>query len=116
MLALLIDENLNHRILRGLLRSVPHLDYRLATAAGLKGADDPAVLELAAKENRVLVSHDLRTMPKHAYERVKTGRPMPGVIAVPDDLPIGRVIEDLAVFAECAVPAELRSLVIYLPL
>ena len=41
---------------------------------------------------------------------------MPGVIAVPDDLPIGRVIEDLAVFVECAAPAELRSLVIYLPL
>ncbi|SRR6266576_239510 len=116
MLALLIDENLNHRILRGLLRSVPHLDYRLATTMGLKGADDPVVLELAAKEKRVLVSHDLRTIPKHAYERVKAGLAMSGVIAVPDDLSIGRVIEDLAVIVECAAPAELQSLVIYLPL
>jgi hypothetical protein len=46
MLALLIDENLNHR----LLRSVPHLDYSLASASGLKGAVDPAVLDFAAKE------------------------------------------------------------------
>ena len=100
MLALLIDENLNHRILRGLLRSVPHLDYTLAASVGLKGANDPAVLELAAREKRLLVTHDLRTIPKHAYERVKAGLGMPGVIAIPDKLPIGRVIEDMAVFAE----------------
>lgn len=55
MLALLIDENLNHAILRGVLRSVPHLDHRLVAAGGLKGADDPAVLDFAAGENRVLV-------------------------------------------------------------
>ena len=116
MLALLIDENLNHRILRGLLRSLPHLDYTLATGAGLKGEGDPAVLDFAAKESRVLVSHDLRTVPKHAYERVKAGLPMPGVIAIPDDLPIGRVIEDLTLIVECASPGEIQSLVVYLPL
>ena len=116
MLALLIDENLNHRILRGLLRTIPHLDYTLVPAVGLKGANDPAVLDFAAKENQILVTHDLRTIPKHAYERVKTGLPMPGVIAVPDDLPIGQVIGDLTVLVECAAPSEIRSLVIYLPL
>ncbi|PYK99420.1 MAG: hypothetical protein DME19_08765 [Verrucomicrobia bacterium] len=116
MLLLLIDENLNHRILRGLLRSVPHLDYLLASDAGLKGTNDPAVLDFAARENRVLVTHDLRTIPKYAYERVKAGLPMPGVIAISDDLPIGRVIEDLAVIVECAAPSEIQLLVIYFPL
>ena len=116
MLPLLIDENLNHRILRGLLRSVPHLDYLLTPDVGLKGTDDPAVLDFAAREKRVLATHDLRTIPKHAYERVKAGLPMPGVIAVPDDLPIGSVIEDLAIVVECAALAEVQSLVIYLPL
>jgi len=116
VLALLIDENLNRRILRGLLRTIPHLDYTLAAAVGLKGANDPVVLHFAAKENQILVTHDLRTIPKHAYERVKAGLPMPGVIAVPDDLPIGRVIEDLSIIVECAAPPEIQSLVIYLPL
>lgn len=92
------------------------MDYTLAVEAGLKGANDPAVLEFAAKENLLLVSHDLRTVPKHAYERVKAGLRMPGIVAVPDDLPIGRVIEDLAVIAECAAPSDVQSLVIYLPL
>ena len=116
MLPLLIDENLNHRILRGLLRSVPQLDYLLASDAGLKGTNDPAVLDFAARENRVLATHDLRTIPKYAHERVKAGLPMPGVIAISDDLPIGRVIEDLAVIVECASPTEIQLLVIYLPL
>ena len=116
MLALLIDENLNHTILRGVLRAVPHLDYRLVAAAGLKGADDPAVLGFAAREDRVLVTHDVRTVPKHAYERVRAGLPMSGVIVVPDDLAIGRAVQDLAILAECAEPAEVQSLVIYLPL
>lgn len=117
MLALLIDENLNHRILRGLLRSVPHLDFRLLAAiSGLRGAQDPIVLGRAATQARVPVTHDLRTVPKHAYERVKAGLPMTGVIAVPDSLAIGPAIEDLAILAECAEPPEIESRVVYLPL
>jgi hypothetical protein len=116
MLPLLIDENLNQRILRGLVRCIPRLDYNLIPEAGLKAADDPAVLEYAATEDRILVTHDLRTIPKHAYARVKAGMEMPGVIAIADDIPIGRVIEDLVLLVECAAPLELRSLVIYLPL
>lgn len=116
MLPLLIDENLNHRIRRGLLRSLRHLDYLLATAAGLKGVADPVLLDFAAKENRVLVSHDLRTIPKHAYERVRAGLPLPGVIVVPDELPVGNVIADLTLIVECATRAEMESVVLYLPL
>src|SRR5438876_11788790 len=116
MLPLLVDENLNHRILRGLLRAVPHLDYTLIPAVGLKGSEDPAVLEFAAVEDRVFITHDLRTVPKHAYERIQAGLKMPGIIAVPDGLPIGQAIEDLTVLVECAAPAEIESLVIYLPL
>jgi hypothetical protein len=112
----LVDENLNHRILRGLIRAVPSLDYKLIEDLGHKGANDPAVLALAARQNRVLVTHDLRTIPKHAYERIREGLAMPGVIAIPHDLPIGRAIEDLAMIVECAGSADIQSLVIYLPL
>lgn len=42
MLPLLIDENLNQRILRGLRRVRPHLDYAIAQNIGLSGAADPA--------------------------------------------------------------------------
>ena len=116
MLALLIDENLNHRILRGLKRAIPHLDCVVAQDAGLKGMPDPPLLAWATGQHRILVTHDLRTIPKHAYERVRAGQSMPGVIAVPDTLPIGQAIEELALLAECSAPGELQNLVIYLPL
>ncbi len=115
-LAFLIDENLNHRILRGLLRKVPRLDCKLVSTAGLQGHGDPEVLEFCASTSRVLVTHDLRTVPMHAYERVMAGLQMPGVIAVPLDLSIGEAIEDLAILAECASREEIVSKVIYLPL
>lgn len=116
MLPLLIDENLNHRILRGLKRTIPHLDYVVAQAAGLKGLKDPPLLAWAAERGRILVTHDLKTIPKHAYERARAGQSMPGVIAVPDSMPIGQAIEDLALLVECSPPAELENLVFYLPI
>ena len=116
MLALLIDENLNQRILRGLRRAVPHLDYVIAQNVGLKGVPDPRLLEWAAAQNRILVTHDLNTIPRHSYERVRNGQAMPGVIAVPDTLSIGQAIEDLTVIVECSQANELESFVLYLPL
>ena len=116
MLPLLIDENLNQRILRGLQRSVPHLDFVVAQNAGLKGIPDPAVLAWAAQQGRILVTHDLQTIPKHAYERIKAGQRVPDVIAVPDSLPIGQAIAELSLIIECVQPGELENLVFYLPL
>ena len=116
MVLLLIDENLNHRILRGLRRAAPALDYVIAQNLGLRGAVDPEVLARAADARRIVVSHDLRTIPKYAYERIKAGRPMPGVIAIPDALPIGQAIEELILIVECAQASDLENRVLYLPL
>ena len=116
MLALLLDENFNHRIVRGVMRVVPRLDYVIAQDAGLKGTLDPALLAWAAEEQRILVTHDLKTIPKHAYDRVNAGSFMPGVIAVPDTLSIGKAIEDLALLADCGEAGDLANLVLYLPL
>ncbi len=116
MLAFLIDENFNHRILRGLKRALPRVDCVIAQTVGLNGHTDPEILAWAAEKHRILVTHDIKTIPKYAYERVKAGLPMPGVVAVPDTLPIGKAVEDLALLAECCTAGELGNLVLYLPL
>jgi len=41
---------------------------------------------------------------------------MPGVIQISQALPIGRVIDELVLVAECIRPADLRDRVTYLPL
>jgi predicted nuclease of predicted toxin-antitoxin system len=116
MLRLLIDENLNHRILRGLRLVVPQLECVIAQNAGLKAVPDPQLLASCAEQALVLVTHDVHTVPKHAFERVKAGQPMPGVVIVPDNLEIGAAISDLALVVECATAAEMQNVVLYLPL
>jgi hypothetical protein len=116
MLRLLIDENFNQRILRGLRLRVPGLDYLIVQETAMQGMQDPPLLQEAAVLHRVLVTHDLKTVPRHAYARVAAGELMPGIIAVPDDLPIGQAIEQLQIVVECAEENDLEDQVLYLPL
>jgi len=116
MLLLLIDENFNQRILRGLRLRVPSLDVVIVQETALQGLQDPVLLREAAVLQRVLVTHDLKTIPRYAYARVATGEPMPGVIAVPDDLPIAQAIEQLHIVVKCCEDNELENHVLYLPL
>jgi hypothetical protein len=37
------------------------------------------VLDWAAQENRILLTHDITTITRYAYERVQNGQGMPGV-------------------------------------
>ena len=92
MLRLAADENFNADILRGLLRRKPELDIVRVQDVGLSGADDRAVLEWAAEEGRVLLTHDVSTLTRYAYERVEAGNPMPGVFDVSRSVPIGVAI------------------------
>jgi predicted nuclease of predicted toxin-antitoxin system len=64
MLRLLIDENLDQRILRGLQLRVPGLMYAVVQETGLAEASDPALLEWAAQNQYVLVTHDRGMMLK----------------------------------------------------
>lgn len=116
MLRLAADENLNNNIVRGLFRRKPDVDLVRVQDVGLSGADDPAVLEWAAQQGRVLVSHDVSTLSKHAYARVIAGQRMPGVFEVPPTLSIGQAIDDLLLIVECGFENEWEGQVHYLPL
>ena len=116
MLLLAADENFNNNIIRGLLRRQPDLDIVRIQDVGLSGADDPTVLEWAAQEGRVLLTHDVSTITKYAYERVRAGQPMSGVFEVNRNIPISRVLEDILLLAEYSLDGEWESQVRYLPL
>jgi Domain of unknown function (DUF5615) len=116
MLPLAIDENFNNDIVRGLLRRRPELDLMRIQDAGLSGADDPTVLDWAAKEGRVLLTHDVSTITGHAYDRVRADQPMPGVFEVSRRVAISEAIEDILLLAECSLEGEWEGQVRYLPL
>ena len=103
MLRFAADENFNAGIVRGLLRRLPDLDIVRVQDVGLSGASDPAVLEWAAREGRIVLTHDVSTLVALAAERVTAHLPMPGVFAARSRTPIGSTIDDLALLAECSV-------------
>ncbi len=116
MLLLAVDENFNNDIVRGILRRKPDVEIARIQDVGLSGADDPTVLEWAAQEGRVLLTHDVSTITHYAYERVREGKPMPGVFEISRDLQIGRAIDDLLLLVECSLDGEWEGQVRYLPL
>lgn len=116
MLQFAADENFNNDIVRGLLRRKPSLDIVRVQDVGLSGADDSTVLEWTAKEGRILLTHDVSTMTRYAYERIQLHKPMPGIFEVSRDLPIGNVIEDILLLAEYSLDDEWSGQVRYLPL
>jgi predicted nuclease of predicted toxin-antitoxin system len=59
---LLTDENFNGSILRGLIKRLPKLDVVRIQDVGLIHADDPTILEWAANEQRILLTHDVATI------------------------------------------------------
>lgn len=116
MLKLLADENFKEQIVNGLRRRLPGLDITTVREAGLLGYGDPEVLDWAADEGRVLLTHDTRTMKDFAYARVEAGAPMPGVLEVPDLQPIGSSIEELLLVVRLLEPDEIRDRALRLPL
>jgi len=116
MLLFLSDEDFNRRIVRGLRRRLPLLDIVRVQDVGLITRPDTEVLEWASNENRVVLTHDVTTMSKHAFDRVEKGLAMPGVIEVSQDVPIGEAIEDLVLIAECSLENKRHNQVLYLPL
>jgi hypothetical protein len=112
----LADEDFNNDLVRGLLRRCPGTDLVRVQDLGLRGATDDAVLARAALEGRVVLTHDLATLIACAYERVRGGQPMPGIIAVAQTLPARQAIDDLVLIAECSMTADWAEQVRYLPL
>src|SRR5690606_16686131 len=78
---------------------------------------DEQLLSWLAEEERILLTHDLRTIPSFVYERVRAGLPVPGVIAVyKEDTSIGAVIDDLELVIGAGTPADFENLVKYIPI
>ena len=116
MIRLAADENFNNDIVRGVRRRVAAVDIVRIQDAGLQSADDPTVLEWAAQSGRVLLTHDVATMTRYAYDRVRDGKPMPGVFEIGRHVPIGVAIEEIVLLAEASLEGEWEGQVRYLPL
>jgi len=109
------DNDLKFGIVRAVRRREPAIDFVSAQEAGLDGVSDPEVLDRAATEGRILVSHDRRTMLDYFRAQLAAGRSSPGVLIVSQGASIGSVVEAIVHIWALADPLELRDQVHYLP-
>jgi len=116
MLRLLIDQDLDHVILRALLLRVQNLDVITAHQVGLSNASDPEILAWAAEQERVVITHDRRTLPYHATSRIARAEKVAGVIVISRQLPISQVINELEIIVSCSDMSEWENIVKHLPL
>ncbi len=109
------DADLNQIIVSAVVRRAPAIDFRTASAAGLAGLLDQEVLAVAAREGLILVTHDQATMPRHFGEFVRSHR-SPGLIVVPQHLPIGEVADDLILIWTATESQEWADRIAFLPI
>ena len=106
----LADENIDAAIVDGLRSREPTVDMLDVKTAGLRGTADPALLEIAAEQDRVLITYDRSTMPRHVRERRAAGKLVPGVFIVPaDENAIGGIIEWLLLVWSASEAEEWRD-------
>jgi uncharacterized protein DUF5615 len=115
MLRFLADEDFNGRIFRGLYLRKPKMELVRVQDVGLSGSDDRTILQWCVEQDCILLTHDARTIPKHASEHLAGGMRLPGVLIVDDLAPIGTCIEDLLLIADCSDKSDWQDQIYYLP-
>lgn len=109
------DADLNYLIVAALRRREPGVNFMTASAASLEGLQDSEVLELAAREGRVLVTHDRRTMPHHFGEFIQS-RTSPGVFVISQHLSPAQAAEELLLIWSTTEAEEWENRICSLPL
>jgi len=114
-LRFLADANFNQKIVAGLLLREPLIDFALPQEMIPERMKDPDVLDLARVSGRVVVSHDVTTMPGW-FDLCVEERSCAGLILVPEKVPLRDVIEDLLLVWHLTEAEEWINRMEWLPL
>lgn len=99
------DADLRQAIVSGAIRRQPNLDFQSANQAGLEGVKDPEVLAIAARDGRLLVTHDRKTMPAEFGQFMMSQRSS-GVLILSQKLPISEAINAIILVWEASTAEE----------
>lgn len=110
------DDDIKNAIFEGVRRCLPYLDIVRVQDVGLRTFRDPRVLEFAADSGRIPLTLDVSTMKGFALDGIIAGKPMPGLIEIGQDYPVGRAIEQIIVIVECSYASDWKNQVVRFPL
>ncbi len=109
------DADLKGAIARAIRRRIPEIDFRTATEADLEGVPDDQVLARAASEDRILVTHDRKTMPIHFAEFIQN-QTSPGVLILSKKVSIAVAIDEIVLIWAASSADEYTNLIQRIPL
>ena len=78
------DADVHHGIVVAVRRREPAINFASAADSELEGVSDPDVLEIAASQGRILITHDRRTMLEHFPRRLQEEKSSPGLCSLVD--------------------------------
>lgn len=116
ILRFLTDQDFNDDIVAEVRSKKPDLDLISVREIGMARASDPNILEWAAQNDRVLLTHDVNTMTAHATQRLRAGLSLAGVVIVPQLLSIGKAVEDILLIVELGDSRDVEDQLLFLPL
>jgi hypothetical protein len=112
----LADNDLNDAIVRGVARREPSIGFARLRDLGLDRLPDPEVLQFAARENWIVVSHDVNSMTSAAFGLLAAGEAMHGLLLVHQGDPIAPILDSLILIWSASEAEEWMGLVEFLPL
>ena len=104
------DADLRYTIVKAVRQREPSIDFASAFESRLEGVSDSEILDRAASEGRILVTHDCRTMLAY-FRRLEAGRLSPGLFVVSQ----GPVVSAIVLAWSASEPSEWRNQVHHLP-
>jgi hypothetical protein len=110
------DNDLDNAIRKGVLRREPAIDFQSAQAASLDSTADLDVLRRAAEQGRIVISHDVTTMPIAFAELVESGLKCPGIFLVPQSASVRDVVEGIVLIWLASEAAEWDGRIVWLPM
>lgn len=116
MTGFLADENFNGCLIRGIRRHAPSVNILRIQDTAFMGIDDPGILDLATREDRLLLTHDVNTLIGYAKSRIAAGVRTCGVIEITRRIPVRIAVFDLQLISELLEPGEWDNRIEYLPL
>jgi len=112
----LADHDLNEMIIRLVLRLEPSVDFQRIRDVGLRQSPDLEVLDFAAQHDRILVSHDINTMPVAAKARLESGVPMRGLLLVHQSRSVSDIADSLILIWSASESEEWNDVITFLPI
>lgn len=115
MLRLLADSSLNHHLLTACRRRAKTIDFLSATKARIERLSHTELLHFAAEEDRILVTHDIHTLPVQFTRYLASGAFSPGVFLIHPQTPIADATGWLEVASLAADPTDWQDQILEIP-